>query len=490
MTLTNVAFTKWLTDVFPDMLWLCALISIDLDDGMRAASAALNMIDEALKEAKAEGAVVMDGRLTSLEAVPEQARVAAIAKLQRAQGYELAVPEDFAHALGMYPGAPGSWLTEPWKGRGLVIDWEVAQRFLARVITDAHHGQSDVSTRAKFIALSRWAKAGKLRLPHDSVMVELFPRYPHGLDEEEKKLAESMARAAFGALVGAAAQDQAKEGVDWGQEFWRSNWRKFACSFRDPSVASSDTNEVERAHEALQGQAQAIHRRFLEVAQTADPDLYSPDRFEVLTGITAASIRAVAGASRTPLLWSAEHGVPILRSIVESLIVLRWLVKRDDPSMFRRFKDYGVGRLKLLKLHLQEYLDAQDEPSEELQAYADYLQAEVNQDTFEEYQEIDLSGTFSGLDARKMAAEVDMEIEYRFVYAPTSAAAHREWTTLDRYSLERCENPLHRWHRMPRRDLSVLIGPEIIETGLSMAEDMVDAYQEAVSRSTGKPSSA
>jgi hypothetical protein len=71
-----------------------------------------------------------------------------IKKLERAGGYEVAVPEDFAHALGMYPGSPGSWLIEPWRQRGLTIDWEVAQRFLGGVISDGHHGQSDVATRA------------------------------------------------------------------------------------------------------------------------------------------------------------------------------------------------------------------------------------------------------------------------------------------------------------------------------------------------------
>jgi hypothetical protein len=74
MTLPNVAFTNWLTDVFPDMLWLCSVISIDLDDGRRAVTPALNLIDEVLEEAEVSGSAVMGGRLTSLETVPETAR--------------------------------------------------------------------------------------------------------------------------------------------------------------------------------------------------------------------------------------------------------------------------------------------------------------------------------------------------------------------------------------------------------------------------------
>lgn len=111
----------------------------------------------------------------------------------------------------------------------------------------------------------------------------------------------------------------------------------------------------------------------------------------------------------------------------------------------------------------------------------------MNQDGFEEYQEIDLGGTFSGIDALKMAIEGGMETEDTFIFAPTSSAMHREWTTLDRFALERCQNPLHRWHRVPRRDLSVVIGPEIIHTGFSKVEELIDANEQAVIGLAGAP---
>lgn len=476
--LPNMKAVSWLPDVFPDMLWLCSLVSEDPDDGMRAATAALNLISEAVSEAEGSELVV-DGTLTSLESVAEPARALAVQRLQAEGGYEVAVPEGFAHGLGMYEGAPGSWLIRPWRDRGLSVDPEAAQRYLAPVITDAAHGQSEIATRAKFLVVARWANAGKLHVPPDSTF-KLFPRYPDGLDDDERRLVEASTRALFGVLFGAIEGTQeARE--EWARTFWRSNWERYLCLNPQPDAEpNGDAGELAPILQGAKEQAELLYTRFVELASASDPDLYAPDRHEVLTGIVAAALRAATAAARTPLLWSSEHGMPMLRGLLEALIVLRWLLLKQDPDLYVRFKDYGRGRLKLLKLHVDEYLNSLDEPPEDLVAYADLLEAEVNQDLWEEWQEISLEGTFSGKNLRVMAVAVGMQNEHRFLFAPASAATHGEWTVLDRYALVRCQNPLHRWHRIPRKDLSVTLGTELIQIAIGVAEDLLVEYERAV----------
>ncbi|MFN2524871.1 MAG: DUF5677 domain-containing protein [Actinomycetota bacterium] len=195
-----------------------------------------------------------------------------------------------------------------------------------------------------------------------------------------------------------------------------------------------------------------MHAGFLSTAQVVDPDLYDPARFEVLTGITLRGLRAVHKAAADPSGWSGEHGFPLLRQVVEALIVLRWLVQKEDPAMYERFKDFGRGRLKLWMLHVRSYIDAADDVPDEMRELDDFLSSEVNQDIWEEFQDIDLGGTFTGIDARKMAQAVGMEREYQLLFAPASSTTHGEWSALDRYVLRRCLNPLHAWHRVPRAD--------------------------------------
>jgi hypothetical protein len=473
----------WLRDGFPDLLWLCSIISQEEgNDGMQICSRTLDAFDVVLKDHEFEGPPpVIDGRLTQFERVPGEVREEILDRLSAQGLYELAFPEEFAHGLGMYPEAPGGWLLDLWKNGSLSIDWEAAQQFLAPVIVDSAHGQDEVPTRAKFIAFARHVKTGRVHLPISMKDdLELFPKYPDGLEEDDRKKVESEVRALFGgimALEDPEGNDGDKASVVWAKEFWRSNWRSFGCLLEDPpSPTGTSDDDVIKASEFYRSEVSSLHEDFHKAATTSDPDLYNPDRHEVLTGITLRALRAVHHAAGSPSSWSHEHGYPLLRQLVEALIVVRWLLMKDDQSLYSRFKDFGRGRLKLWKLHLQEYIESQKEVSEGLKELETFLDAEVNQDLWEEFQDVDLGGTFSGVDARKMASAVGMEQEYRFLFAPASSATHGEWSALDRYVLRRCMNPLHAWHRVPRRDFRVSIGPDLMEAALGLVEDLVKAY--------------
>jgi hypothetical protein len=84
--------------------------------------------------------------------------------------------------------------------------------------------------------------------------------------------------------------------------------------------------------------------------------------------------------------------------------VAGWLLARNDPELFTRFVEFGRGRLKLRKLHLEEAIDDEGEHLE-LGDYLDYLEALVNADVIEEMQRIDLGGKFAGVNIRDMARE-------------------------------------------------------------------------------------
>jgi hypothetical protein len=275
--------------------------------------------------------------------------------------------------------------------------------------------------------------------------------------------------------------------IRWAQQFWRSNWNLFPCTTEEDAVGSSGSGHgsIEEVTVQRLASISELRQRYFAAVRRSDPDLYEPDRYEVLTGIVLRSLRLASAAVRTPVLWSGEFGMPVLRSMIESLIIFRWLVKRNDPAMFVRFKDFGRGKLKLLKLHVEEYADSLGEQAPaELLSYLEYLDAEVNQDIDEEWQEISLGSTFSGVSAHAMAKEVGLEREYNFQFAPASGVTHGEWTSLDRYVLQRCRNPLHRGHRVPRADDATAIGSRFIDLLLDIAEDLVSDYEAAIQEGT------
>lgn len=481
----NLQMHNWLEDTLPELLWPLVLVSTADHDGMLTYCAAVDtiagVIDSNTSVDRPDGLVV-DGSLSSLEAVPANARSAILAALYDEDIYERAVPEGFAHALGMYPSAPGRWVIEGWVQRGLSIDPAAAQRFLAPVISDSSHGQERVATRAKFLVVRCWFKRGEFVPIDPKRTAELFSRYPERVTEDERRHLEPEVRSQFGAiwnrhLLSDTAPARDKE---WPSRFWRSNWSIYPCeSAEDRAVPGAKGDDVLAAVAQLTGEVDALHRRFLRTATTADPDLYRPDRYEILTGIVSRAIRLSAAASRIPFQWSGEYGSPVLRAALESLIVFRYLILKDDADLYATFKSFGRGHLKAQKLHLEEYIDAHDDAPHDLTELLQHLDALVNQDEWEEWQEIDLGGTFSGKDMRKMAAAVRMEDEYKLLLAPASSMTHGEWTALDRYALTRCLNPLHRWHRIPRESPAAAIEPSLIAIVIDFAGDLVDEYEKA-----------
>lgn len=182
----------------------------------------------------------------------------------------------------------------------------------------------------------------------------------------------------------------------------------------------------------------------------------------------------------SPPQWTTEHGSSIMRSLVEGHIVLRWLIKQDSDELYERFKDYGRGKLKLLNLHLEEYRETLDEVPQELDNQIEYLDALVNRDLMEEFQDISIEGNFAGVDTRKMAEQVDMLPDYRFTFSPASSGVHGEWAFLDQYILATCRNPLHRWHRIPDSQLGYRLGPDLVELALRRVSDIVEDYKAAI----------
>jgi len=129
--------------------------------------------------------------------------------------------------------------------------------------------------------------------------------------------------------------------------------------------------------------------------------------------------------------------------------VLAWLVQRGDPALYLRFRDYGLGKRKLFKLHVEDHVEAAG-TEEEHAAFLAALEREVNHEIMEEFREIDLGGSFVGADLRTMAIDANLKSLYDLNYQPLSSEVHGDWTALTRDDLQYCTNPLHGYHRAGR----------------------------------------
>jgi hypothetical protein len=480
----------WLQDGLPSFLWVAHHIVAEEDryDGISRVLGMLRHCDEWLDidhAAEAEGRAFLDGTLQSFDTLSKDQQQQLLDAMIDFGGYGDVIREEFAHALGMYPTAPGAWLLRPWQEEGLSIDPSKAERTLADLIDKCSHGQSDHSTACKVVYFARQLEFRRLRLPPSATwLADELSQYPKQGDDDFNRMCEATIRAMFGGIWG-ASQEQG-ERLEWAKRFWRSNGALYVCRRleRTPEADLVDPEEARQtfreALDTFRADYDALNGRFRHRADTTDPDIYSPARYEVLCGLTNRALRLSRALCSSPTLWESDYGLPLVRSILESLILIRWMAKKegDEPLIYDAFQEHGRGSLKLYKLHLEEVVEKQEDPPEEMVKHLDAISAEVAQDVQEEFQNIYLHA-FGKTNIRKMAADVGMKEQYDLVYSMASATAHGEWHSLDRYALTRCTNPLHRWHRIVG-DTDGMWSMQIVDMALQMTEDMVEEFETAM----------
>ena len=469
-------------------------VASDPDKGIFVMARVLDAIAEIVKDVDGDAPTdqrpVLDGGLIAFESVATEAREPIVEGLRSRGLAKAAAPDGFVHAMRMYPGAPGTWLTEVSAPGDLHVDPAEAERYLAQAVAAIFDGRSPGATAVKTSVFRQFITSGRLKFARNTVPEDELRRYPNAVTPEERGMVESFIRASFGALAGIDEEDAARRGT-WATRFWQSNWSLFVCRRAGPEPAT-DAEAKKDAEERVSPELDEIGERigtiweqFLQAAITSDPGLYDPSRHEVLSGLAARGIRMAFVVATDPALWSGEFGASMLRSVAEIQIILAWLgsAAGDDPEIYGRFKDFGRGHLKLAKLHAEDIAD-RDVSQPFWDDLLETLDEEVNQETLEEFQDISLEGTFSGIDMRKMAIAAGAEDLYRLAYAPLSAIAHSEWPMLIRYSMEPCVNPLHAFHWLPRQDLHPALRPMAGEAAVVMAGQLLQTYQALVAPRT------
>lgn len=445
----------------PDMLWLVlgvleypledgSPLFISMEIGQRAADGAHQR-----GETPGDRSVLIDGALTSWERLPESARAEVLRGLE-ARGIDEAVfPDDWVHAMALYPGAPGRWLVES-RMEGLEPDCGRAEELLIRLVSSAETTKHEASVHAMCAWFSRWVNAGMIRfvrgMPGLEVFTELLPRYPSDVTEDEAKQVAAVLRSLFGGMF--YSRDEQPETQDWCDRFWRSNWSIFPDCLREPpkewsEVSADNVEKLNRWTGWLEGY---MFKSEVEI----DPDLAAPDKSDVLKGMAWRAVRAAAHLVRTPAMWSHEHGGGVLRSLGEAAIQIRWMRANEAarPSIYDEFKEYGRGRRKKYMIDLEKMIEAGGpEAEEQMGRVLERARSDVNRDIDENFQTISIAGTFiEGKSLQAMADEVGLGHFYDMMIGTGSSVIHGDWSMLDDYVLVRCEHPLHNGHRALRQE--------------------------------------
>jgi hypothetical protein len=445
----NVQTTEWERDLLPDMLWIGSLVDEDWPD-RGPHHAALSRLDQFVDD---ENGPCLDGRLSSFSLVPEGHR----AEARRMVIDAGALDDGLAHALSLYPECPAAWLLEDWRAENHV-DPERGLTYLKGLVSRMRDGRGRWATQLRVVPLSRMAKNGKLHIAPDLGVVDDLKRFPRDLEGDDLGRAESSIRAMYLALMQGINGDDAPRA--WAEHFWRQNWHLSVCEQARPLVLTEEEEEDtgpenEGVPQVTPRQARDGFVSAIEQLQTdlqglqarVGPDLYNPVADEVRLGLAARQVRMLYRLIEDPNLWTDENAPHHLRSMVDARITTTWLLWKNDPEIYARYKAYGQGKLKLLKLNFAEAVE-QSGFSRSSEDALERLEAAVNEDIMEEFQPIFLTTNFADRPIRKMAQDVGLKDLYDLTYSPLSGESHGDWASLISHDLRRCANPLHRYHRV------------------------------------------
>ncbi len=166
----------------------------------------------------------------------------------------------------------------------------------------------------------------------------------------------------------------------------------------------------------------------------------------------------------------------IVRAMADILITMKWLVERADSASYAKYKEFSLGKRKLLKLHVEDLVDS---GREYLRPFEESLAEMINEEIWEELLIVDLGNSFSGKSPHQMAKEVGLSELYNLVYSPSSSDLHSEWTCLTTMHLARCKNPLHRFHRLPQLDANASISSYGVMQAANILRQSLDAWAQA-----------
>ena len=519
MQIPGLVTTSWPHHGLPECIWIAAVSK--MTSRRAGAHGPLDVLESFVPP---DATDVLDGRISRFDLIPPERRADARSALRDHAPYGL--PDDLGHALGQYPDCPALWLYEDWLTEN---DCDSAKgiEYLSGIVRSMIPSRGSHSAELRLMVIARNAKAGKLHFLQDVETAELLPKYPTYLDKDDRSKVESFVRATWNSFQN-ITDDGTAEIPEWCQYFWQRSYEISSCLPFDRDLDKETLEELhdedellEKDHsdevknepsvsdlrtafiEATQGLGETLRRRQSE----AMLDIFSAEEDEVKLGLASRAFRLLRHFLLTPSWWTNEMAPHLLRSLVDERIVVAWLLKKDDRELFNAYKEYGAGKRKLYKLKLEELMDRESEGAEErenVQRLHQRLEAEVNQDTMEEFLKIDLGGTFSGKNVRQMAKETDLADLYSLSYQPLSTESHGEWGSLVAFDLDHCGNPLHLYHRLgafnfdrstyihagwahSAVDLSEAIISEIFSSLDLDAESAFDQFHESVNNALGGP---
>ena len=421
----NMRLSSWRNERLPELLWACLLASCT--DRLAALSTFRQVVNYIVdKIPQAPGKITHTG-LSELEEHRQRDIISIITGTKE--------NKKVLRSLLLFESLPArdQWVRFlPSEGK---IDVSPLLQGVARTLDH----QSQQSTDCRWLRIMPFLLAGKLKM-HDKETIEGLSYYPNRGDMRK-------VRPTIRAMEGVLSLMDQQGTPEWPQRFWDEALRKTEC-YSLPSTYPQNQLTLGTTLTRINEVHQAVCQHMKETTTTTAIDAKHDTTFGLaLYSLTILNEVLRVGNS------SAVLGREGLRTLLECCITLGYLVNKNDESLWQTYRVYGVGQAKLAFIKLDEL--------DQAPYYVDKntLQQLANEDMWQEYLSIDL-GHWNDTDLRKMSIVANMKDAYDKFYPWTSSFAHGHWGSVRDTVFETCGNPLHRLHRIPKEQPTML--PDVI----------------------------
>jgi hypothetical protein len=169
---------------------------------------------------------------------------------------------------------------------------------------------------------------------------------------------------------------------------------------------------------------------------------------EVVGALVARQVTLAKYLACNPSLWNWDVAPLFLRPMTEVYLNLAWIFANPSERA-RAFIIYGLGQMKLRAEHRKAALETMS--AEQAKVFAPAIESAerwINSQQYGFLTEVNL-GSWADLSQRNMAEEVGEVGFYNHCYTPYSAGVHSMWHHIGIYNLKQCQNPLHKFHKVP-----------------------------------------
>lgn len=424
---------SWMNDRLPEMLWATLIVaSVERDYALGQFRRILNFI--AKHERKGEMHDLMHSGIAKLEPELRKELIRFIVEPPKA-ATALA-------ALRLFEHLPAR---EDWHAALPDIEPNVGLLMDAVGVTLWH--QSQEATDCRWLRVMAQVIAGRFHLPADCI--DEWFKYPNEGDQCSVRPSIRAAEVVHNPFE--------PPDLIWPHSFWEEAWAHTPCIALVKHLPPTQINEsVNR--QSLSNLTELLKAHWNETHSTTAIDA----KHDAIFGMAFYSFRILEEMLGIGI-GNSILGRLGLRTILEIRVNLKYLLIKNEPAIWKRWREYGAGQAKLNALKFDDVLI----PPKHIDIES--IEAIAGEDIWEEFLTVNLTG-WSGLDLRKLSEQSGLKETYDRHYSWTSGYSHGMWGPIRESCYRTCGNPLHRLHRYPERQVL----PDTVDDAALLVDEILE----------------